>query len=319
MELQTISNYVDRRQKDAKRLEKYDHMAQMGDYAMGTCKALKNAKGEKWTFKKLWWVDINRQLDEEEARVVEWQESGEVGERPATKLRDELIRAMHAIDEDDEEQIFFEIRFYRDRNLEMHSGILDLRLAGRYEEVLAIIEKDLRDLRDSLPADQMRHFKKYESTILRFRSSWFEAKTTDENGQLVWKKNKEARRHVASLKKPGDESKKVDELEIISKKINEVKDMVGHLDAKVGDLKTENAALAEQHRQAVTSSLEYYAAGYDTPNPSQKRILSGHGIYSPATKRRRAEETQVAFETMGGMGSEDEENKENKTNAIDCM
>ena len=65
-EMQTITRYVDKSQAQVKKLEKSEHMARFGDYAMVTCKALKEAPDKNWSFRKLWWVDVNRQLDEEE-------------------------------------------------------------------------------------------------------------------------------------------------------------------------------------------------------------------------------------------------------------
>lgn len=58
-----MDEYVQKRSKDAKRLDDFDLCASMGDFAMVYCQKLKDVPGT--TFKELYWIAILELLDAE--------------------------------------------------------------------------------------------------------------------------------------------------------------------------------------------------------------------------------------------------------------
>ena len=65
-------------------------------------------------------------------------------------MHKELIRAMTKCQEHDFEQGFWEIRLYACRNGLMHSGILDKRLCGKYDDVSLSTSKSIPKHKDEM-------------------------------------------------------------------------------------------------------------------------------------------------------------------------
>ena len=235
---------------------------------------------------------------------------------------------MYVMGEDDIEQVFWEIRFYRDQKETMHSGVLDMRLAGKYDQVLASVEADLKDLEDILPHHEKGHLKRYSRALCRFRNRWFEVKDEGKNGQQVWGMNLAAKKHLRELEESSDTKEKIADIDKLRRNMNEVKSLVDVVKTTVEEGFERTDRNAEQRFQALTgymvANLEYHAASSTKLNTSQKRLLSVHGVYSPGTnKMREAEngmreaERDSAFTNLGAMcNDDDDENKENKESSI---
>ena len=63
---------------------------------------------------------------------------------------------MKRLNEDDVDQMFWEIDLYASRNEKMHNGVLDLRGNAKYDDLLEIIRDDLNAIDELLPEDQKR-------------------------------------------------------------------------------------------------------------------------------------------------------------------
>ena len=131
---------------------------------------------------------------------------------------------MKAVNENDPEQMFWEIRFYARRNGRVHGDAIELRYAGDFKKLLKVLEDDEASLEHILPEEEKRDIHRHRRAIMRYRVRWFEVEAMDAEGKITWIQNAEA---LSWSKRVGTEgkgrmSKKEDPNDLIRKKVNTV-------------------------------------------------------------------------------------------------
>ena len=205
---------------------------------------------------------------------------------PKLTLHDELKRAIKDMGESDINQGFWEIRLYAKRNGVMHSGLLDRRLRGEYDEVSKTIDSDLANLTRILPEEEVNHISRYRRILTRYRVKWFKPLSTDHHGQIIWEPSEAAQEHLVQIQKtktahnpPETEEEKLRKIiAALTEEIRIMKEMLSH-----------NTALTNKTKEIVLESLHMAVEAVSKPNTPQKRVLEGHDVYTPNSKRRRIE------------------------------
>ena len=167
-------------------LNQWEVYSRFADYAMVNCQRLQKVNGN-YEFQNYQWKEIVRRLDMEDVEHEAWQSQNTVSTsapEPMRPIRSSLLQAMEKLNENDCEQMFWEIRLYAARNAKMHSGILDLRGQAKYDEVLEVIRNDIQTIADLLPEEKKKDdIQRYRETVFRYRRKYWDEREGE--GQMM--------------------------------------------------------------------------------------------------------------------------------------
>lgn len=116
----------------------------------------------------------------------------------------------------------------------MHSGVLDRRLKGQYDEVLKEVNNALTSLPTRLPQVEQSQIAYYRRIVSDCRNAWWEVKFVNDNNDIVRGKNARAQLHLEQLEREKQGEKTVhqcaeNELEKLRKVISGLETQVGTL------------------------------------------------------------------------------------------
>ena len=189
-------------------------------------------------------------------------------------IRVSLLQAMEKLNENDCEQMFWEIRLCAARNIEMHSGILDLRGQAKHDEVLRITRDDIQTIADLLPEEKKEEITLpvYRETVFRYRRKYWDEREGE--GQML---------EVLKKKATLEHEKQMDENAIgdIKKKASNPKQ------SAMEAIKSTIDAIAEQivkqgpmiqNSDKKIQAIGEAVASATGVNKTQKRILSNASL-----------------------------------------
>ncbi|KAK3169649.1 hypothetical protein OEA41_009033 [Lepraria neglecta] len=241
-----VHNYQQARAQELEecqqKLKSVDRYARFADYAMERCKRLMQVDGN-FTFQKMLWHDVVEKLDAEDREFLEWE--GSETEAPQQIIRLELVSAMDILKETNEEQMFWEIRLYANKNVEFHNLLLELRGQARYDELLLHTFEDERSVQSVLPKEELKDAEHYQTAIKRYREKfWIPLKTGE--GPEYWRKrtpHEKTRQGFNRLERKLEEQVKA---------MGETRDMV----QAIGNAAASSTKLNPAQRRALSKSFE---------------------------------------------------------------
>ena len=298
-----VHNYQQARAQELEecqqKLKSVDRYARFADYAMERCKRLMLVDGS-FTFQKMLWHDIVEKLDAEDREFLEWE--GSETEAPQRIIRLELVCAMDICKETNEEQMFWEIRLYANRNVEFHNLMLELRGQARYDELLLHTFEDERSVQSALPKEKLKDARRCRTAIKRYRKKfWTEIDTG--NGPGNWEKKAFVLEHEKAVREKSEAA-------------TGVPPETPHEKTRQGfnrlERKLEEQVKAMGETRDMVQAIGNAAASSTKLNPAQRRALSKSFEDQDYRKRQHMsnEDTAALLPFAGGSENEMEVDEE---------
>ena len=214
---------------------------------------------------------------------------------PARRIRSSLIEAMKRLNEDDVDQMFWDIDLCASRNEKMHNGVLDLRGNAKYDDLLEILRDGLNAIDELLPEDQEREADRYRQCAIRYRRKWWDEKEVrGQKIQLTKKKSTLNNEKAVEKATAAGVKNKFPELSATSRERFQKK-----LDRIAEELSEQRPLVDDSHKKI--HAIREAVASTTSVNATQRRILSNASLEDQDHKRQRLDNVKAFRELSGDM------------------